>query len=197
MAADPTKLTPASNQQNDSLPRLFLAESVDDIADVDAADYWGECKRLRVGDTIICSCADGNVILTVDAIDHDAETSTVTAIGSGGTGGQVWVGPVACTDLQTAGTVGTFVAPIAGTITKWKWITDTVTDTNDAILNLDIGGTNATGSITVDKDDSVNQIEEANVTADGAVTAGALVLIESDGGPATTGAGRAWVLIQP
>ena len=181
-----------------STPKFWLYTTADAITDVDAADYWGAAPAaMAVGDIIFCECADGFVFLGVSAIDQDAATSTVSAIGSGGSGGQVWVGPIACDVLETAGTVGSFVAPVAGTILKWKWITDEVTDVADAVLNLDIGGTNATGSITVDKDDAVNQVEEATVTANGAVTEGALVLIESNGGSTSTGAGRAWVLIQP
>lgn len=186
---------------NPALPKLWTYTTEDDITDLDAANYWAGAyaRAMRANDKIFAACADGYVEIVVSAID--ATTSTAAAQSTTAQDivaeAPVWVGPIACDGLETAGTVGTAIAPIAGTITKWKWITDEVTDVADAILNIDIGGTNATGSITVDKDDSVNQVEEADVTADGTVTEGALILIETNGGATSTGAGRVWVLIEP
>lgn len=77
MAIDKTKLTPASGQQNDSLPKVFVYETTDDKADVDDADYWAD-SRVRAGDWIFCSCADGGVLLYVSAASASASTVTKT-----------------------------------------------------------------------------------------------------------------------
>jgi len=194
MAFTRATIYPVSNGAPD-LPKLFMYETADNITDVDAADYWAmEPQILSAGDIIKCKCADGFVELGVTSAS--ATASVVAAIGSGGNGGQVWVS-AACTGYQTAGAVGYAVAPVAGTILKWKHVTTVVTDTADAILNIDIGGSNATGSLTIDKDDAVGQVEEVDISAGGTVTAGQLIKIESDGGSNSTGSGTVYILIQP
>src|SRR5687767_2905291 len=120
-----------------SLPALWTYLTDEDITDVDAANYWGtSLAEMKAGDFVFCTCADGGVMLIVSALDLAAGTSTASAVGSGGNGGQVWVGPIRCTVLETAGTVGVFVAPITGTVSSWYTVTTEVIDTTDAILNL-------------------------------------------------------------
>lgn len=199
MALTLATLTRVSDGHADT-PGLWTYSTEDDITDLDAANYWAGAyaRGMRAGAKVYAVCADGPVDIVVSAIA--AATSTAAALS---TTAQdlvadigVWVGPIACTGYGTAGRVGSFVSPITGTITKWKHITDTVV-TADNTLNLDIGATNATGSIVVEvADTAVDIIDAVAVTADGAVTEGDLVTIESDGA-GDTGAGRVWLLIEP
>jgi len=196
MALDKTNLRMGSVGAS-AAPNYWLYSTTDNIADVDDADYWGTSyPAMLAGDLVYCKCANGVVLINVTAINVTAGTSTAAAVGSGGNGGQVWVGPIACAGYGTAGKVGSFLAPIAGTMLSWRHITDTVVTANN-VLNLDVASTNATGSITVAlADTAADIIDSATITAGGTVTAGQLVTVESDGA-GDTGAGRIWVLIQP
>lgn len=175
-----------------SLPKQWVYKTTDALATVVAADYFGAAPAALVADDLIeVKCSEGSATLRVTAHDAAALTSTVKTVGNAG----VWV-DIHCSGYGTAGAVGYGVAPIAGTITKWKHILTTVVDA-DVVLNIDIGGTNATGSITIASAGvAVGDIDSANVTAGGAVTENALIKVESDGG-GTAGAGRAMVLIVP
>ena len=199
MALDTTKLQQASVGNSPSPTIWTYITATDAAGDVDASDYWGTAPAaMKVGDVIKCYCSDGFVELGVTAISQAAATSTVSAIGSGGSSGAVWIGPVRCTVLETAGTAGNFVAPITGNIDKWYTVTTEVIDTTDAILNLDKGGTNMTGSITIAvAGTAVGVVDTATVSANNAVTAGDAIKIETDGGPASTGECDAYIRITP
>jgi len=174
-------------------PRLWGYSTGDTIAVVSAANYWaGMHNKMQVNDIIFAQCLNGMVVLSVSALA--AATSTV-ATSLNGNGAPIWV-QANCTDYGTAGAVGYVLAPVAGTIVSWRHITTTVVDA-DVILNIDLAGTNATGSITVAvSDTAVGITDAATVTAGGVVTAGLLIKIESDGG-GTVGAGTVFVQIQP
>jgi hypothetical protein len=175
--------------------------ATDTVANAVAANYWapgsGYSQRLTAKDVIVAQMANGTAIISVTAAA--ATTSTVAQIVgtvSGAVTAPIYVGPIVCTGYGTAGRVGSFIAPVAGTMLSWRHITDTVV-TADNVLNLDLAGTNATGSVTVAlSDTAVDIIDSATITAGGVVTAGQLVTVESDGA-GDTGAGRIWVLIQP
>lgn len=77
MALDSTKLSPASNQQNDSLPRPLVYTTSDNKAAVAAANYWAG-SRARTGDWVMCKCSDGGVLLFMVSVS--ASASTVTAL---------------------------------------------------------------------------------------------------------------------
>lgn len=175
-----------------SLPSIWTYSTSDTAATVIAANYWGGAPAsLKAGDIIHAKCANGFQSLAVSAIDVAAGTSTVGVIGDGG----VWV-QINCSGYGTPGVVGYGLAPIAGTIREFFHVLTTVVDA-DVVLNLDVGGTNCTGSATIAVAGvAVGDIDSATVSANGAVTKGALIRVESDGG-GTAGAGVVYVLIRP
>jgi len=195
MALNTTNLSPASVGSS-VLPTVWNYKTTDNVTDLDVADYWGaSLAQMKAGDFVLARCADGGALVCVTALDLDAATSTASIVGSGGNGGQVWV-QAACSGYGTAGAVGYALAPVAGTITKWKHVLTTVVDA-DVVLNIDIGGSNATGSITIASSGvAVGDTDSATVSAGGTVTEGQLIKVESDGG-GTAGAGVVFILIQP
>jgi len=170
-------------------PRIFSYSTSDSMATATAADYFvQEPQPLRAADVVLIKASDGEEFRRVLTASSSAATV-------GGSGGPVWV-QAACTGYGTAGTVGYAVAPIAGTITKFKHVLTTVVDA-DVVLNLDVGGTNCTGSATIASSGvAVGDVDAATVSAGGTVAEGALIKVESDGG-GTAGAGVVFIQIQP
>jgi hypothetical protein len=177
-------------------PRLWTYATADTTAAVLVANYWAYTgQKLAAGDLIDCYCVDGWTRIGVSAAT--ATTSTVVNVGGEGSLSDIVV-QASCTGLQTAGAVGYALSPVAGTIVSWDFLTTVVVDTADAVLNLDVAGANATGSITVAvSDTAVGITDSATVTAGGAVTAGQAIKVESDGGPGSTGSGVAYIRIRP
>lgn len=81
MAFASTGLVSASNQQNDSLPRVYTySTSADNKAAVLAANYWAATpQRLKVGDWILCQCSNGGLVVYVTAASTSASTVTTVA----------------------------------------------------------------------------------------------------------------------
>jgi len=176
-------------------PRIFSYSTSDTMATATAADYFvQEPQPLRAGDVVYIKASNGAEFRRV----LTASTSAATV---GGSQGPVWV-QATVTGLGTPGTVGWALSPIAGTILGYRFLTTTAVD-GDNILNLEVGGTNCTGSLTIASSGSAAGVvvpaadsAPTAVSAGGTVTQGQAIKIESDGG-GTTGAGVVFILIQP
>ncbi len=167
-------------------PAVFTYATSDTAATVEAANYF-QSASLRAGDLIVANTGSGSLLLKVIA----ATASTSTVEGVGGT----WV-CASGTGYGTPGAVARIASPITGKITEFYHTLTTVVD-GDNVLNLDVGGTNATGSATIAVSGvAVGDVDSATVTANNSVTAGALITVETDGG-GTAGAGTACIHLVP
>jgi hypothetical protein len=176
-------------------PRIFSYSTSDTMATATAADYFvQEPQPLRAGDVILIKASNGEEFRRV-------LTASISAATVGDAQGGVWV-QATVTGLGTPGTVGWAMSPIAGTIIGYRFLTTTAVD-GDNVLNLEVGGTNCTGSLTIASSGSAAGVvvpaadsAPTAVTAGGTVTKGQAIKIESDGG-GTTGAGVVFILIRP
>lgn len=170
-------------------PRVWTYASTGEaLSTILAANYFAATpQRLTAGDMLYVRGSDGEALVTVTS----ASTSASVVEELGGT----W----ACADgtgYGTAGAVAYIAAPITGKIVKLQHVLTTVVDA-DVVLNVDVGGTNATGSATIASSGvAVGDVDSATVSASNSVTAGALIKVESDGG-GTAGAGTSCVKIVP
>jgi len=83
MALTPATLTMASVGSATASARLFMYKTLDNITDLDVADYWasgtGVPQRLAAKDIIIASCADGGAILYVTSASTSASVVAIFA----------------------------------------------------------------------------------------------------------------------
>jgi hypothetical protein len=179
-------LVKASPEGVANAPAIFTYQTSDTAATVEAANYF-QSASLGAGDLIVANTGSGSLLLRVLA----ATASTSTTEGVGGT----WV----CADgagYGTTGGVARIASPIAGKVTEFYHTLTTVVDA-DVALNLDVGGTNMTGSATVAASGvAVGDVDSAAVPASNPATAGSLITVESDGG-GTAGAGTTCIHIVP
>lgn len=178
-----------------STPRTFSYTTTDTMATATAANYFVAVPQpLREADVVYIKAADGAEFRRV-------LTASTTAATVGAAQGPIWV-QATVSGLGTPGTVGWALAPIAGTILAYRFVTTTAVD-GDNILNLEVGGTNCTGSLTIPVSGSAAGVvvpaagsAPTAVSAGGTVTLGAAIKVESDGG-GTVGAGVVFIMIQP
>ena len=176
-----------------SLPALWVYSTSDTIAALQVANYWAMGPQvLTAGDIIFAKCGNGTAEFSVTSASTTASVVEQTM--------SVWV-QATVTGLGTPGTVGWALAPIAGTIVGMRFLTTTAID-GDNTINLEVGGTNCTGSMVVPASGSAAGVVfpaadsvATPITAGGTVTAGQAIKVESDGG-GTVGAGVVFIHIQ-
>lgn len=176
-------------------PRLFSYSTSDSLATATASAYFVQTPQpLRADDVVYIKASDASEYRRV----LTASTSVSTVADAQG---PVWV-QASVSGLGTPGTVGWALSPIAGTIVGYRFLTTTAVD-GDNILNLEVGGSNCTGSLTIASSGSAAGAvvpaagsAATAVTAGGTVTKGQAIKVESDGG-GTVGAGVVFIQIQP
>lgn len=168
--------------------RIFTYTTSDALATVEASNYF-QSSALAAKDVIYVGASDGKVFLSLTAATATTSTTAVMAASS-----PIWV----CTNGAAYGTPGAVaysVAPIAGTVTKAYHVVTTPTNA-DVALNLDGGGSNMTGTLTITNADAAGTIDVATISASNTVTAGEAIAVESDGA-GTAGAGTTCFQITP